>query len=108
MDGQPLRYRLEDGDHFLLYSIGLDCVDNGGKMPRRMGAPGFLRAARPGGPLPESDIVWPRPVDHFCGFYWGNPDSALPSLAKTKAGRMSCQLGSAISTCAVADEDKTF
>ena len=29
MDGQPLRYRLADGNHFVLYSIGLDCIDNG-------------------------------------------------------------------------------
>ena len=33
MDGQPLRYRLTDDGHFILYSVGLDCVDDGGKMP---------------------------------------------------------------------------
>ncbi len=30
VDGQPLRYRLKDEQHFLLYSVGLDGKDNGG------------------------------------------------------------------------------
>ena len=62
MDGQPLRYRLTDDGHFILYSVGLDCVDDGGKMPaqRRLGPLAF----RPGnfGAPPEGDIVWPRPA----------------------------------------------
>ena len=62
MDGQPLRYQLTDDGHFILYSIGLDCVDNGGKMRRRMGDAGFQRSARPDAPLPEADIVWPLPA----------------------------------------------
>ena len=62
MDGRPLRYRLTDAGHFILYSIGLDCVDNGGKMRRRMGDAGFQRPARPDAPLPEADIVWPLPA----------------------------------------------
>jgi len=32
MDGKPLRYRLIANKDFLLYSTGLDCVDNGGQM----------------------------------------------------------------------------
>ncbi len=36
MDGQPLRYRLMDEGHFLLYSVGLDCMDDGGKFPTRL------------------------------------------------------------------------
>jgi hypothetical protein len=35
MDGQPLRYRLTEDGHFLLYSVGLDCVDNGGRKGTR-------------------------------------------------------------------------
>ena len=35
MDGQPLRYRSTDDGHFMLYSAGLDCVDDGGQMPSR-------------------------------------------------------------------------
>lgn len=62
MDGKPLRYRLTDDGHFVLYSIGLDGVDDGGKMPssdqRRMpggfgGRIGITQAA---------DLVWPRPA----------------------------------------------
>jgi hypothetical protein len=30
MDGKPLRYQLTDDGHFVLYSVGLDCVDDGG------------------------------------------------------------------------------
>jgi hypothetical protein len=65
MDGQPLRYRRTDDGHFLLYSVGLDCVDDGGQMRReddfnfRTNAPGrgfgFLRREGP-------DLVWPIPV----------------------------------------------
>src|SRR5439155_20276039 len=62
LDGKPLRYRRTDDGHFVLYSVGLDCVDNGGEMrqPRRREVPyevpsgfGFRQ-----GP----DLVWPRPA----------------------------------------------
>ncbi len=62
MDGQPLRYHLSNDGHFLLYSVGQDCVDNGGKMPVRMGEEGFVRPIRPGMPQPDTDIVWPLPA----------------------------------------------
>ena len=62
MDGQPLRYRLTDDGHFILYSVGLDATDNGGEMPpheissRRspMGSPRMSAS--------DTDIVWPRPA----------------------------------------------
>jgi hypothetical protein len=61
MDGQPLRYRLADDGHFLLYSVGLDGVDNGGKMPvaRKRPDPGWINGATT---EPQSDIVWPPPA----------------------------------------------
>jgi hypothetical protein len=62
MDGQPLRYRLAEDGHFLLYSIGLDGVDNGGKIRQRMGGPGFERPLRPDAARPEYDLVWPLPA----------------------------------------------
>jgi len=62
MDGQPLRYRLNGNGHFLLYSVGLDCVDNGGRMRKNFPDPRFQRPAYPGAPLPEFDIVWPLPA----------------------------------------------
>jgi len=61
MDGQPLRYRLTDDGHFVLYSVGLDCVDYGGKLPRRgrgdpdSGLPYY-------GTQPPADLIWPRPA----------------------------------------------
>ena len=57
MDGKPLRYRLGSPDAFVLYSIGLDCVDDGGKCSVATGpAYGFPRVD----PLETPDIIWPR------------------------------------------------
>ncbi len=61
MDGKELRYRrLEDG-RYVLYSIGLDCVDNGGRMitseqlsTRYMPQGGTMVL-----PHHDTDIVWP-------------------------------------------------
>ena len=62
MDGQPLRYRLTDDVHFVLYSVGQDCVDNGGKILMREDRMAALREFRSTGIAPEADIVWPRPA----------------------------------------------
>jgi hypothetical protein len=59
VDGKPLRYRVTDDGHFVLYSVGLDCRDDGGTMPQ---------SQRRTSPLEERqvqaavDIVWPRPA----------------------------------------------
>jgi hypothetical protein len=62
MDGRPLRYRLTADGHFVLYSVGLDCADNGGEMsrPRTRGRDwqGMPRFGIPEG----TDLVWPRPA----------------------------------------------
>ena len=62
MDGRPLRYQVTADSHFVLYSIGLDCVDNGGDMrrPRRRG-PDYQGLPEFGAPA-GSDLVWPRPA----------------------------------------------
>jgi hypothetical protein len=62
MDGQPLRYRLVDDGHFLLYSIGLDCLDDGGKVLEREDRMSELRQFRATGVAPKEDIVWPLPA----------------------------------------------
>lgn len=57
MDGKPLRYRLSGPDAFVLYSIGLDCVDDGGKYSvANHPAYRFPRVD----PLEAPDIIWPR------------------------------------------------
>jgi hypothetical protein len=69
MDGMPLRYLLYDDGHYMIYSIGLDCVDNGGIIPNRQrrgwmmdgtadptGYPGSSLLRQP------ADLVWPRPA----------------------------------------------
>ncbi|HVU28718.1 MAG TPA: hypothetical protein VHG71_13435 [Verrucomicrobiae bacterium] len=62
MDGEPLRYRLMDDGHFILYSVGQDCVDNGGKLPayewETKLSGGATRFASP----PDADLVWPLPA----------------------------------------------
>ncbi len=65
MDGQPLRYRLAAGNSFVLYSVGLDCKDNGGELAdseqRRLRAPFGGNGAMPGFGIPTgTDLVWPR------------------------------------------------
>ena len=55
MDGQPLRYRRIADGRFLLYSVGLDCTDNGGQM--RPPSAHVGNSGRPG-----TDLVWPLPA----------------------------------------------
>lgn len=62
MDGQPLRYQLTNDSHFVLYSVGLDCVDDGGKLPLS-GAPIIPTDDDESCVAPTNvDIVWPRPA----------------------------------------------
>lgn len=61
MDGNQLRYRVQ-AEQYVLYSVGSDCVDNGGKMrPVRdsVGASDYEPLLGPGSP-PGTDLVWPR------------------------------------------------
>jgi hypothetical protein len=55
IDGNPLRYRRTEDGHFLLYSIGVDCTDDGGNGR----VPGPLRASSD---LEPPDLIWPRPA----------------------------------------------
>ncbi len=55
MDGLPLRYRARADGGFLIYSVGLDCKDDGGD-----GRPTKLGRWDP--PGPPGDIVWPFPA----------------------------------------------
>ena len=62
MDGQPLRYRPTNDGHFILYSIGPDCVDDGGKPPPP-DAPRFVTNQNGTySALTNVDIVWPPPA----------------------------------------------
>lgn len=63
MTGQSLHYRLAEDGHFLLYSVGLDCVDNGGKVPTPpTEEERYARLTNHNIAVPESDIVWPLPA----------------------------------------------
>ena len=62
MNGQPLHYRLSGNGHFLLYSVGLDCVDDGGNVLARGNRVSKLRQFPVPGIEPKEDIVWPLPT----------------------------------------------
>lgn len=56
MDGQSLRYRLSDTNSFLLYSVGLDGVDDGGDVnPKEPNSRSFFWTQC-------KDFVWPQPA----------------------------------------------
>jgi hypothetical protein len=66
MDGQPLRYRRGEDGRFLLYSVGLDCVDNGGRMKTREQLRedrSRWRGERPFSPFQDRDLIWPMPAN---------------------------------------------
>jgi hypothetical protein len=56
-DGQPLRYRLKPDATFLLYSIGLDGIDNGGDP-----SPADTKTKSYSWPQRGRDLVWPTPA----------------------------------------------
>jgi len=62
MDGQLLRYRLTEDGHFILYSVGLDCVDDGGQMPSHERQRPLDFGTEGMGAPPKGDIVWPLPA----------------------------------------------
>jgi len=60
MDGKPLRYHRTSDGHFLLYSVGLDCVDDGGQLLKPVRTGEFYTEL--GFPHRQKDIVWPPPA----------------------------------------------
>jgi hypothetical protein len=58
MDGQTLRYRLNHGGSFLLYSVGDDTHDDGGDA-----SPKNTQRAGPGSVWSGRDWVWPQRSD---------------------------------------------
>jgi len=59
MDGQPLRYSLSESGHFIIYSVGLGCMDNGVQLPLRKRPDLFGNRFDQ---LSASAIVWPLPA----------------------------------------------
>ncbi len=60
MDGQPLRYRATEENHFVLYSVGLNCVDDDGKANRPALPSQTFRSRAMNAFATESDLAWPR------------------------------------------------
>lgn len=60
MDGLPLRYRAFNDGTFLLYSVGLDCRDDGGRLDTSEVQPGLSRQT--------GDLVWPRQALPLCRY----------------------------------------
>jgi hypothetical protein len=73
MDGKPLRYERASDDRFVLYSVGLDCVDNGGvawEPKQQADIYGFGQDYDFRQRSQARDLVWPRPAldsesEHF-------------------------------------------
>ena len=64
MDGKPLRYRLFEDGRFLLYSTGLDCIDNGGGVRANLQSE-LVQQLKNSSTLPswlDRDLVWPMPA----------------------------------------------
>jgi hypothetical protein len=61
-DGKPLRYRLTNDGHFVLYSIGLDCADDGGEWSQRNQQENANLSLPPFNRHREPDVIWPRPA----------------------------------------------
>jgi hypothetical protein len=59
MDGKPLRYRLGNADTFVFHSVGLDCIDDGGKFSIAKNAPHQFPNLDP---FDSPDMIWPRPA----------------------------------------------
>jgi len=60
INGQPLHYRAAEGGDFIVYSVGLDCVDNDGRIhTSQTGEERLANLRNPHLAVPESDIVWP-------------------------------------------------
>lgn len=62
MDGRPLRYQLNGDGRYRLYSVGLDCVDNGGTMARAEEPSPSAIISGNSDTAPKGDIVWPFPA----------------------------------------------
>ena len=62
MDGKPLRYRHTNDGQFVLYSVGLSGVDDGGRMQSPQRPRGVLGQDFRFGIMQEADLVWPRPA----------------------------------------------
>jgi len=63
MDGQPLRYEPTEDGRFLLYSVGLDCVDNHGEARRSdMHGIAFGDSPQDFGFKDGTDLVWQLPA----------------------------------------------
>jgi hypothetical protein len=83
VDGKPLRYQRTKDGHFFLYSIGLDCVDDGGvtpeppppRMPLNYELSHSTKETSVGLPIgrqplnhgiqPGQDLIWPLPKTEF-------------------------------------------
>jgi hypothetical protein len=61
MDGQPLRYRRFEDGRYVLYSVGLDGVDNGGQIVSpEFPAASYRRREPMFLPHFNTDLVWPK------------------------------------------------
>ena len=84
MDARPLRYR-RVGDAFLLYSVGLDCQDDGGISPQSNLWVSYELPPRMENERTTRDLLWPLPA--FDEELTTERDAALAEWAENAASR---------------------
>jgi hypothetical protein len=62
MDGKPLRFRLAREGRYVLYSVGLDCTDDGGRQQPQVQIASLRSSTFSHGFSQGFDLVWPRPA----------------------------------------------
>ena len=88
MTSQPLHFGVDGDGHFFLYSVGLDCTDNGGEVQKQPSQEEkFTSLRNPRMAVPQTDIVWPlaAPVPMVVAFREQQTKEAAAFMAKRKA-----------------------
>ena len=86
MTGQALHYQVTEDGHFLLYSVGLDGIDNGGKIQTPpLPEERIERLRNPDMVVPESDIVWPLAASSARGVAFRKEQSRAEAERKARS-----------------------
>jgi hypothetical protein len=79
MDGKPLRYERTKDGRFALYSVGLDCIENSGRMQWPRPRWPVYDNSRHFDFLRGTDLVWPRPASETEVERWRQGEESRPT-----------------------------
>ena len=97
MDGEPLRYRATSDGRFLLYSVGLNHMDQAGELSLvqrtrevylsiRAGTVVYGTASGTGGPVSRSMVMAPPVVDRGMNLVWPMAASSAEVQTASETG----------------------